>query len=595
MGSLLYPDGTCRFRVWAPFAGAVQLVGDFTGWSAAPVALASEGNGNWSADVPNVSAGQLYHYLITNAGGAGNDNSQVWQRADARALQVQNSAANSSSFVIDAFSNPDSTPRQPFTTPRFDKLILYQLHVGSFCGLNDGAKTRNRVATFVDVIDKLAYVRNLGFNAIALLPVGEVAGDVSEGYGICDMFAPEDAYATSPERAVVELVRLIDAAHANGLAVLFDLVFNHSAPIDNRYWRYDGNRAGPNTGGVYHENAHDTRFGTGFAVWRREVRDFFLDVVRTFLRDYRGDGLRFDATQFIPPDALGALVWQTRAEFPDKYLIAEYNPDDSESAAGPMDPFARLGFHATWDLASPGQTLDALSGISAVDRLLSMIGDFRNPSPWCSVRYPAGSHDQIYIGDDNGAGRGYLPGRFGGRQNGWARAKTRLAWALAATLPGTPMLFMGTEGLLDGAWDPSDSHGEHRLDWSLMGDNIGAPMQALVRDANNLRWTHPALRGPAGNVTHVDRTGQVVAFKRYNSDGDLLLIVVNVSDNQFAFHDYGVGLAGESGAWREIFNSQAPVYGAIDSTGNFNESLAARDGMLWINLPRWSVLVFQKT
>lgn len=81
-------------------------------------------------------------------------------------------------------------------------------------------------------------------------------------------------------------------------------------------------------------------------------------------------------------------------------------------------------------------------------------------------------------------------------------------------LPETPMLFMGTEGHLDGYWNPDDAHGEHRLDWARIGDDLGAPMQRLVTDANNLRWAHPALRSPAGNVVQTDRVSEVVGFKR---------------------------------------------------------------------------------
>ena len=93
MGSLLYADGTCRFRVWAPFAQRVQVMGDFTGWNSAPLDLAPEGSsGNWSADQIPVTAAQMYKYLITNKGSPDNDNSQVWQRADPRALQVQSSS-----------------------------------------------------------------------------------------------------------------------------------------------------------------------------------------------------------------------------------------------------------------------------------------------------------------------------------------------------------------------------------------------------------------------------------------------------------------------------------------------------------------------
>jgi len=595
MGSLLYPNGTCRFRVWTPNAKSVQLMGDFT---TVPINLASEGNGNWSADVPNVQALQRYQYLITNVGGANNDNSQVWTRADARALQVESSDPTAMSYVIAPFNQAN---RPAFVTPAFENFIIYQLHAGSYCGLNDQFDpTPNRTATYIDLISKLGYIRGLGFNAIALLPIGDVFDDVKnggvgEGYATCDMFASEDWYATSNERAVAELLQLVDAAHQTGLAVIFDVVYNHASPTNNRYWQYDGNIAGPPPGGgEYFVNGHKTPDGDGFAMWQQQVKDFFLDNGRMFLRDYRADGMRFDATQWIQPDAVEYIVWGLRNEFPDKYLIAEYNPGDPASAAGPLDPFNTLGFDATWDLSSPYQAYNALSGADPVDNLLALIGNFGIPNPWCSVRYLTGSHDQIYDGTGINWNLRYIVERFGGRTNGWALAKGRLAWALNVALPGNPMLFMGTDGHLDGYWDPDDENGEHRVDWAKMGDPTGAPMQRMVSDVNNLRWQHPALRSPAGNVVHVDYQGQVVAFKRYTLDGDIILVVVNVSDNQWAFHDYAVNMGGESGSWMECFNSQSPNYGGINTTGNFNETLSVANNQLLINLSSWSVVMFRK-
>jgi 1,4-alpha-glucan branching enzyme len=119
-------------------------------------------------------------------------------------------------------------------------------------------------------------------------------------------------------------------------------------------------------------------------------------------------------------------------------------------------------------------------------------------------------------------------------------------------------------------------------------------MQQMVRDINNLRWAHPALRSPAGSVTHVDNQNPIVGFRRFNFDGDLILIVVNASDAQWSANDYAVNIAGESGIWKEIFNSQAPVYGGVGTVGNYAASLAVSNGQLWINLPSWSVLLFQK-
>ena len=148
------------------------------------------------------------------------------------------------------------------------------------------------------------------------------------------------------------------------------------------------------------------------------------------------------------------------------------------------------------------------------------------------------------------------------------------------------MMFMGTEGHLDGwwDWDPQDTSGDRRVDWSRMGDPTGAPMQRMVADVNALRFEHGALRSPAGAVIHQDRQGQVIAFKRYDDGGDIVVVVVNASDNQWAFHDYGVDMAGESGTWTEIFNSQAPIYGGFDAPGNYQEALEVREGKL-LNQP----------
>jgi 1,4-alpha-glucan branching enzyme len=396
------------------------------------------------------------------------------------------------------------------------------------------------------------------------------------------MFASENLYATSPDQAVAELIQMIDGAHAIGLAVILDVIYNHAAQNNNRYWQYDGNCSGDNgiPAGTYHVHGHHTPWGEGFATWQREVKDFLIDNGRLYLRDYGVDGLRFDAVQAIDPGALSEMVWTLRNEFPSKYLIAEYNPNDSGSSVAPwQDPYGSLGFCATWDMNSPWNTFDLLNGTSVVGNLLARIGSFSDPNPWHSVNYLMGSHDQIYRdGNNNGS---YLTERFGGRLNGYACAKARLAWALNATLAGTPMLFVGQGS-------------DNRLDWLRVGDDLGSPMQRMVADVNNLRWNHAALRSAAGEIVHVDGSNGVVAFKRWNEAGDVLLIVVNAGDGQWDNTGYAVSLAGDSGAWEEIFNSQAPVYGGMNTVGNPGYELNASGGQLWISLASWSVHVFAK-
>ncbi len=599
MGSLYYPgEDAVRFRVWAPFAAQVDVVLDHPTPNTA-FALANEtGTPNWSADGIPAPPGTRYQYRITTAPGPDNDTSQPHLRTDARALQVEGSAAACQGYIVDPRLFTES--RTPFITPPFQDFLIYQLHVGSFTGRNDGLVNPHPTATFVDLKSRLPYIRSLGFNAIELLPISnfqaDTAGGAGEGYGPSDMFASENLYATAPSQAVAELVQLIDAAHSIGLAVILDVIHNHAGQANNRYWQYDGNCSGDNgiPGGIYHIHGHHTPWGEGFATWQQEVRNFLLDNARLYLRDYRVDGLRFDAVQAIDPGAIAEIAWALRAEFPGKYLIAEYNPGDSSTSVAPWsDPYGSLGFCATWNMDSPWRMFDILNGVNAVDSLTGRIGNFSDPNPWHLVNYLTGSHDQIY-NDANNSGH-YLAQRFGGRLNGYARAKCRLAWALNATIPGTPMLFMGTEGHIDGFWNPWVGAGQdNRLDWQRIGDDLGAPMQRMVTDVNTLRWSHPALRSAAGQITHTDFTNDIVAFKRWGDTGDVLLIVVNASDGQWDNSQYAVSLAGDSGAWQEVFNSQAPLYGGVNTVGNPGYLLNATNGQLAINLASWSVHIFAR-
>jgi len=607
MGSLLYTDGTARFRVWAPNASRVQIFGDFTGaLPANALDLAAElGTGNCSADQIPVAANDKYQYIITNPGGV-NNIAGTYFRTDARAQQVQSSVAASQGYVIGPAIFTRNRPA--FSTPAFQNFLIYQLHVGSFAGKNDGIPVTNNIATFVDVIAKLDYIRGLGFSAIELLPITDFLCDLpgaslgigaDEGYGPSDLFASEDAYATSPDRAVAELIQFIDAAHSKGLAVILDMVYNHASINDNRYWQYDGNDAGYNRdsngnlilGGIYFVDGHHTPWGEGFALWQHEVKDLLLDNARMYLRDFRVDGLRFDAIQAIEPDALEYVIPTLRNEFPDKYLIAEYNPNDPGTSVMPsIDPWGVFQLCAIWDMNSPWDAINMLNG-SGPGGIINNQRLFADPNNWHNVMYLAGSHDQIYSGQgDTGL---YLTQHFGGRINGWALAKARLAWSLNATLPTTPMLFMGTEGQIDGSWNPVvGAWGDLRLDWAKVGDPTGAPMQRLVRDINSLRWAHPALRSPSGFLTHSDTQNQIVAFKRYDQNGDVLLVVVNPGDGQWVSNQYGVSLSGDGGTWLETFNSQAPVYGGINTVGNYGMYLQASGGQISINLPSWSVLIF---
>ena len=154
------------------------------------------------------------------------------------------------------------------------------------------------------------------------------------------------------------------------------------------------------------------------------------------------------------------------------------------------------------------------------------------------MRYLLGSHDQIADADNgNQSEHRYFVELYGGRNNWYARAKARLGWALNVAIPAIPLMFMGSECHHWGYWWPNPDRNaftsEHRFDWSIAGDTVGMPMRNLVRDVNWVRWDNPALRSPTLQFIHEDQSNHVLAFKRWHEGGNIVMVVINLSDRQW--------------------------------------------------------------
>ncbi len=286
MGAIPYADDGdvgVSFRVWAPNAAGVSVAGSWNGFAAGATPLAREENGHWSADVPGVKAGDEYAFVVRTAQG------DELRRRDPYAAEI--GLVDRNCVVADpAFDWGDDAP---WFTPAWNELVIYELHVGTF---ND-PDAAGRPGTFDSVVARLAYLADLGVNCIEIMPSVEFAGDFSWGYNPADIFAIESAYG-GPDA----LKRLVRAAHESGIAVIFDVVYNHFGPSDLDLWRFDGwarrGRAAASTstttGARPRRGAH-TRPDYG----REEVRRFILDNAMRWLEEFRFDGLRWDATAYI--------------------------------------------------------------------------------------------------------------------------------------------------------------------------------------------------------------------------------------------------------------------------------------------------------
>ena len=330
MGALPYAGGVA-FRVWAPFASAVSVAGSFNGWSTQSAPLTQEGNGYWSVDVAGAQVNDQYKFVITNPNLA----EPLWKN-DPYARSMTNSVGNS------IIADPDYLWQSVgYSTPPWNELVIYELHVGSF--LFDPAARSTR-GNFDTVVNKLDYLQDLGVNAIEVMAADEFPGDISWGYNPAFIFAIEESYG-GPNG----LRRLVDAAHARGIAVIFDVVYNHLGPADLDLWKFDGwsPTGRDDEGGIYFYNDWrkktpwgDTRPDYG----RGEVRQYLRDNALRWLEERYCDGLRWDATGWIRnvwgsnndpgsdiPDGWGMMRWinyEIRARQPWKITIAEDMQDN---------------------------------------------------------------------------------------------------------------------------------------------------------------------------------------------------------------------------------------------------------------------------
>lgn len=542
MGATPYAGGT-TFRVWAPFAQSVHVAGTFNGWSGTAAPLQREPAGHWSLDVRRARPGQEYKFVLRNG-------TQTLWRIDPRARQVTSSVGNGV-IVDDAFDWGSA----PYRTPNWNELVIYQLHVGTFNDAPGG-----RPGTFDTAIARLDRLRDLGVNAVKLLPVNEFPGDFSWGYNPSHPFSVESAYG-----GPLALKRFVREAHRRGIAVLLDVVHNHYGPMDLDLWRFDGWSQG-RWGGVYF-------YADGRAVtpWGDTRPDFGRPEVRQYIRDnmllwanaYRLDGFRWDSTlnmrrsnQGDLPDGWSLMQWlnnELDRTQPWKISIAEDLQENDWITRGTASGGA--GFDSQWSAAFVHPVRAALETAHDHERNMVAVRDAitrrENGDAFRRVIYTE-SHDEVANGRQRVSSSidPANPGSY------WARKRSTLGAALAMTSPGIPMIFQGQEVLEDGWFDDRDP-----VDWTK--ETRFAGIRLLYRDLialrRNLRGTTRGLTGQNLNVYHVNQDGKVLAFHRWmdGGPGDDVVVIANFANR--TWRGYRIGLP-TAGRWVTVFNSDWSGY-----------------------------------
>ncbi len=576
------------FRVWAPNAASVGLVGDFNAWQETP--LASEGDGYWSAKVADVAPGATYQYVIHTGSG------ERLLRNDPRAMQMTESADGISVVPdMDFDWGGDS-----YAPPPKNKMVTYEMHIGTFNRV-DKATT----GTFHDAIEKLDHVKSLGVTTIELMPITSMDKGFGWGYSPNSIYAVESLYGG--RQGLLEFVK---QCHRCGLGVILDVVYNH---LDGKYlWQFDG-WSDNNSGGIYFYGGDraETRWGGLRPDYgRSEVRQFILDNIKMWLVDYHIDGFRLDSTismrnkNGLNNDPAGDIGdgWSLMGSITE--LAHEINPQALVIAEdfGGNEYLTKLvcdggcGFDAQWDLSLPhclrralgesdyGDVAEPGSPRALGDVCYSLFLAF-NGDAMQKVIF-ADSHDSAGNGSDRITDR---DGKAEVDDNSAAAQKASiLASAVALTAPGIPMLLQGQEFMQGG-----DFNSWRELDWGK------AERFAGVVDANkHLLALRLNTYGDTGGLTsnqisifHRNDQNRVLGYRRTDEQDNEILVIVNFTNTYIA--DYRVVLP-FGGAWRARFNSSWPGYVKESRETKIDVLQTDEGGAVSINLRGYMVLILSR-
>ncbi|MEF9906494.1 1,4-alpha-glucan branching enzyme [Streptomyces sp. P9-A2] len=561
-----------RFAVWAPNARGVRVAGGFNFWDGAGYPMRSLGSsGVWELFVPGVGEGELYKFDITRPDGS------KTLRADPMARRTEVPPATSSVVTSSRYAWGDAEwlARRAEVPAHEAPFSVYEVHLPSWRpGL-----------TYRQLAEQLpAYVKDLGFTHVELMPVAEHPYGPSWGYQVTGFYAPTARLGTPDDFRY-----LVDALHRAGIGVLMDWVPAHFPRDEWALAEFDGR--------PLYEHADPLRaahpdWGTlEFDFGRREVRNFLVANAVYWCEEFHIDGLRVDAVasmlyldysrepgQWTPNEHGGrenldavAFLQEMNAtvyrRVPGVVTAAEESTawDGVTRATHHEGPsgFGGLGFGLKWNMGWMHDSLQYMSH-EPVHRT------YHHHEMTFSMVYAYSenyvlpiSHDEVVHGKRSLVSK--MPGDWWQR-----RANTRAYLGFMWAHPGKQLLFMGQEFAQGAEW--SEQHGP---DWWLLDPAYGAEadhrgVRDLVRDLNTVYRRTPALwrldTDPAGFrwVAGDAAEDNVLAFLRYDRDGTPLLAVSHFAP--VVRHDHLIGVPDDVPAWQEVLNTDAARYGGGDVT-----------------------------
>ena len=573
LGAHIDNDATI-FRVFAPQAAKITVMGDFNGWSETELERVYNGQ-FWEKRIEGAREGMIYKYRIYKHNGTVTDHCDPYGYGMELRPKWASIIRNMKSYTFNDKKWMDSR-----TDCKNKPLNIYEMHMGSFWTKEDGSWYTYR--ELADIV--IPYLKEYNYNYLEIMPISEHPCDESWGYQNTGFYAPTSRYGTSDD-----LKYFIDKCHQNNIGVLLDFVPVHFAIDDYALAKFDGDSL--------YEYPNDS---VGVSEWgscnfihsRGEVKSFLQSCANYWISEYHFDGLRMDAISRIiywqgderrgvnaqAVDFIKGMNKWLKTEYPSIILTAE-DSTDFEKVTYPVSE-GGLGFDYKWDMGWMNDTLSYFKMSPEYRRenyhklTFSMMYYYNE-----NYLLPL-SHDEVVHGKAT-----IIQKMYGEYEDKFAQVKVLYMYMF--THPGKKLNFMGNEIAQFREWDE-----KREQDWDILKYPMHDAFHNYMKELNQIYTSIEALSKDDYNekgFKWIDCHQEDKCLYAYARESGNRKIAVIFNFSNELQKDYKVEIEGKKAI--VLLNTEAQCYGGKDNR-NITELCADEDGNIIIDMMPYSAIMF---